>query len=336
VLSKAIDYTRLLTELVGAVNQYRPDLIHIFKPKGFAGAAGTYFFLKGLRSIVLDCDDWEGRGGWNDAKTYPGIVKHYIDHQERWMMRTMPALTAASHVLEERARTIRGERESVYYVPNCGPSNGARDIQARVRARSVTETRRVLGFADGPIVLYSGHFEPAEDAEFFCRAAADVIEQNRASIIFIGDGPQLPRVRAFFSQRPGSRVLFLPQLPYEQFLRWVWAADIAAFPYSNDALHRAKCSARIVDYMAMGKPVLTSAVGQNHEYIVNGESGVLARPGDEKHFSEQLDHLLRNPQLCERLGQAAELRIREKFDWSGVPLQNCLAAYERVAHRQHN
>jgi glycosyltransferase involved in cell wall biosynthesis len=336
VLSKAIDYTRLLTELVGAVNQYRPDLIHIFKPKGFAGAAGTYFFLKGLRSIVLDCDDWEGRGGWNDAKTYPGIVKHYIDHQERWMMRTMPALTAASHVLEERARTIRGERESVYYVPNCGPSNGARDIQARVRARSVTETRRVLGFADGPIVLYSGHFEPAEDAEFFCRAAADVIEQNRASIIFIGDGPQLPRVRAFFSQRPGSRVLFLPQLPYEQFLRWVWAADIAAFPYSNDALHRAKCSARIVDYMAMGKPVLTSAVGQNHEYIVNGESGVLARPGDEKHFSEQLDHLLRNPQLCERLGQAAELRIREKFDWSGVPLQNCLAAYERVAHTQRN
>jgi len=69
---------------------------------------------------------------------------------------------------------------------------------------------------------------------------------------------------------------------------------------------------------------------------VNGESGVLARPGDEQHFSEQLEHLLRNPQLCEHLGQAAELRIREKFDWSGVPLQNCLAAYERVAHRQHN
>ena len=86
----------------------------------------------------------------------------------------------------------------------------------------------------------------------------------------------------------------------------------------------------------MGKPVLTSAVGQNHEYIVNGESGVLARAGDEKHFSEQLSILLRNPQLCQRLGQGAELRIREKFDWSGVPLHNCLAAYERVTHLRRN
>ncbi|HEY1579827.1 MAG TPA: glycosyltransferase, partial [Terracidiphilus sp.] len=69
-------YPRLLLQLIAAVSRYKPDLIHVFKPKGFAGAAGSYLLLKAKR-VVLDCDDWEGWGGWNDVKAYPWIVKEY-------------------------------------------------------------------------------------------------------------------------------------------------------------------------------------------------------------------------------------------------------------------
>jgi glycosyltransferase involved in cell wall biosynthesis len=110
----------------------------------------------------------------------------------------------------------------------------------------------------------------------------------------------------------------------------VWACDIATFPYRDDAVHRAKCSARIVDYMAMGKPVLTSAVGQNREYIVHGVSGMLAAADDEQQFAAKLDLLLRDAELRERLGANAAARIRDKFNWGGDVLQQCLAAYDRI------
>src|SRR5262249_27868523 len=63
-----IAYPQLLLELIRRVDAYQPDVIHVFKPKGFAGAAGSYFMLRG-HSVVLDCDDWEGWGGWNEEKS---------------------------------------------------------------------------------------------------------------------------------------------------------------------------------------------------------------------------------------------------------------------------
>jgi glycosyltransferase involved in cell wall biosynthesis len=122
----------------------------------------------------------------------------------------------------------------------------------------------------------------------------------------------------------------LPHLEHTQFLQIVHASDVAAFPYPNDPLHRAKCSARVIDYMRMGKPVITSAVGQNLEYLQNHTSGLLIQPNDEKAFSEGLDLLLRSPELRSRLGNAARKRVEQAFRWSGEPLEQCLAAYHQA------
>lgn len=327
-----LSYPPALANLLRSVDALEPDLVHIFKPKGFAGAAGTYLLLKRKYPVVVDCDDWEGWGGWNEGKSYPWLAKEYIDLQEHWMMRSAPALTVASRALQERASKARKGASDVYYVPNCGASRGNLAAQAFARSRPQLETRRALGLPDeGVLILYSGHFERNEDAIFFCRAAAAVAQQNKAGIVFVGEGPLLPVVRRFFLSPNHAKAYFFPQLDYEKFVELVWACDIAAFPYPDDPVHRAKCSARILDYMAMEKPVLTSAVGQNREYIVDGESGLLAAASDEHAFAAGLEFLLKDPDLRMRLGRNAAERIRHKFNWNAEPLQQCLAAYRHVS-----
>ncbi|HEY4052390.1 MAG TPA: glycosyltransferase family 4 protein [Terriglobales bacterium] len=322
-------YPRLLVELVAVVNRYAPDLVHVFKPKGFAGAAGSYLLLKGNR-VVLDCDDWEGWGGWNDVKDYPWIVKEYIDRQEHWMTRRAHAVTTASRVLEGRVALVRGDSDSVYYVPNCGAAAANSEIQKSVRSLSPVETRRELGLPGGPLVLYSGHFGDEQGVAMFQRSVARVARRLPMSLVLVGDGANSSRIKEEFQSGLNTKTYFFPQLAYQDFLRVVWACDVAAFPYPDDSVHRAKCSARIVDYMTMGKAVLTSEVGQNPEYIVDGESGVLVAPGDEDGFAAKLELLLRNPELRARLGQNAEARIRARFQWNGEAVQSCLAAYEHV------
>jgi glycosyltransferase involved in cell wall biosynthesis len=328
--SSPLSYPGLLASLLRALNRYRPDIVHIFKPKGFAGAAGSYLLWRGRRRIAVDCDDWEGWGGWNDVKDYPWLVKEYIDRQERWMMRFAPVVTVASRGLQDRVNEIRGHPAGVYYIPNCGVSAGDLAAQDRARLRPLAEEREVLGLPEGLLIFYSGHFEPGDDIMFFCKAAAPVAERCRAAIVFVGEGPELPKAKEFFSRRPGLAVYFFPRLPYEQFLRVVRAADVAAFPYPDNALHRAKCSARIIDYMAMGKPVITTSVGQNNEYIVDGECGILAPPDNESAFAAKLELLLHNPELRRQLGRNAEKRVRETFRWSRGSLQQCLAAYYQL------
>jgi glycosyltransferase involved in cell wall biosynthesis len=321
-------YRHMLTQLIREVRRYRPDVIHVFKPKGFAGAAATYFLLQGGALVVLDCDDWEGWGGWNEIKRYPWIVKQYIDWQERWLIKRAHAVTVASRTLEERAANLRVHQSSVFYIPNCGASGDARKIQDAIRALPRENVRREFGFGDHPIVLYSGHFEDRENVDFFCRAAAPIAAKHGAIISFVGNDVPQSIIQPQFHAATGAHLRFFPQLPYREFLRLVWASDVAAFPYPDDPVHRAKCSARITDYMAMERAVLTSAVGQNLEYIIDGESGLLAAPDDEIDFAAKLDRLLSHTELRALLGSNARQRLWQKFQWSGDALQQCLAAYE--------
>ncbi len=331
--STPMSYPRLLVDLWRELKEYRPYLIHIFKPKGFSGAVGSYHLVKGRQAVVVDCDDWEGWGGWNEVKSYPWVIKEFIDRQERWMMRRAPALTVASRSLNRRVLEARGSESGVYYVPNGVFAETTSSIYATTSSRSPAEIRREVHLPEGPLILYSGHFEPAEDPMFLCRVSARVAEENRAGLVLVGDGPEQQRVRDFFAQRPAARVHYFPRLPHAQFLQLVHACDIAAFPYPDNQVHRSKCSARIVDYMRMGKAVITSAVGQNLEYLENSKSGLLVPPDDEDAFSAGLELLLRYPELRARLGNNARTRIQKAFSWSGQPLEQCLAAYEHLTSR---
>ena len=315
------EYARLLFELIRDIRHYLPDMVHIFKPKGFAGAVGSYFLLRGAPA-VLDCDDWEGWGGWNEVKAYPWMVKEYIDRQERWMMRRANAVTAASRVLQSRAAELRGDDGRVFYLPNCGASAQGHELQNEVRKISPMETRRQLGLPERPLVLFSGHKDDAGAVQMMQYMVARIAHEVPVTMVLVGGE---------IAANPtggNENIVHFPRLSYRDFLRVVWACDFAAFPFSDDPVHWAKCSARIIDYMAMGKAVLTSAVGQNLEYIVNRESGVLVAPGDEPAFALKLKELVCNAELRSRLGANAARRIAEKFRWDGDALQQCLAAYE--------
>jgi glycosyltransferase involved in cell wall biosynthesis len=325
----------ILKRLCNAVRQYSPDVVHVFKPKGYAGAACAYLLMKGTRSVVLDCDDWEGWGGWNDAKAYPWIVKEYIDRQEKWLIRRVPVVTAASRVLERRAVGLRASPQGVFYIPNCGASRQTVRGCESAFSSNGDGAKRAFGLPDRPAIFYGGHFDPADDILFFCRAAEHAARRFGATLVFVGEGPRLRETKDFFLQRDGIVVRFFPRLPYEQFLQLIAASDIAAFPYPDTPIYRAKCSARIVDYMTMGKAIVTTAIGQNIDYIVDGVSGILAPPGDEQRFSQALEKLLGDPDLRNSLGQNAKERIKGKFSWDGMPLDTCLAAYREVRESHH-
>jgi glycosyltransferase involved in cell wall biosynthesis len=317
--------------LCNSISEYSPNLVHVFKPKGYAGIACTWMLMKGRRSVVLDCDDWEGWGGWNDVKAYPWVVKEYIDRQEKWLMRRAPVVTSASRILEQRAVELRGTSARVFYVPNCGPSRQNGLAQESAFSMATSDAKQSFRLPTGPAILYSGHFEAADDVMFFCRAVSRPAARYGAVVVFVGEGPDLARVKQFFAGRNDVNVRFFPRLPYEDFVRLIAACEIAAFPYPDNAIYQSKCSVRIVDYMCMGRAVVTTAIGQNNEYIIDGESGILVPPNNEGRFSHELERLLGDDGLRTRIGSNARRRIKAEFLWAGKAVENCLSAYRLVS-----
>jgi glycosyltransferase involved in cell wall biosynthesis len=70
----------------------------------------------------------------------------------------------------------------------------------------------------------------------------------------------------------------------------------------------------LVESMAMGKPVISTAVAGNPEVIVNGETGLLVRPGDAKELARAMLFYLDDPEKAEAIGRRGYVSVRDKVD----------------------
>ncbi len=308
----------LTRTLVAQAVALRPDVIHFFKPKAFAGLAHVALWalrqLAGDRlpvRLVLDADDWEQ--AWNAVLPYQPWQKKFFAWQEQWGLRHADAVTVASRQLSTLAEQVRGQ-PSIFYAPN----GGQPALQAPATAAQIEAARQTWQLGPGPVVLlYSRLAEfGLERIVSLVRRVAQHVPAARWLVVGQGLHGEHTRLADLLRQAGQSdRVIFTGWLPAENLPAMFAVAGVAAFPYDNTLLNRTKCSVKLIDLLGAGVPVVADAVGQNCEYIESGVSGVLVQPEDDAAFGVAIIALLQSPEQRRQLGQAAALQIKTNFDW---------------------
>ena len=69
-----------------------------------------------------------------------------------------------------------------------------------------------------------------------------------------------------------------------------------------------------IESMAVGTPVIASAVGGILEIVEDGVSGFLFPRGDHVALAKKMESLLRNHGLRKKLGNNARIRFLERFE----------------------
>jgi glycosyltransferase involved in cell wall biosynthesis len=69
----------------------------------------------------------------------------------------------------------------------------------------------------------------------------------------------------------------------------------------------------ILEYMALGKPVVATAGGGTNEIVSDTVTGLLISPSDPEELALKLELLLNDTDLCARMGLAGKERIIEEF-----------------------
>lgn len=295
--------------------QLDADVVHLFKPIGYSGLAGLWLGCFSRRPLVLDTDDWEGRGGWAEVNPYPPLWRWLFDRQERWLARHADAVTVVSRTLQTQVWGLGVDPARVIYLPN-GPDARLRD-QAQISDEQKQEVRRRLGVGDAPLALYLGHIPHGTDLDLALEALArlrDRLPEARLVIAGLGDG--VPHLQAL-AQALGlaDRVIFPGWIEHDQAPLYVAAADAIVAPYRDTLINRSKCAAKVVSAMALGKAVITSRLGENLEYIEQGRSGVLTGPGDADDLAQALLQVLTDRAWAAEMGQEARQRLWKRFDW---------------------
>lgn len=310
--------------LVRAALAWRPDVIHCFKPKAYSGvAAWLLWHLRRLRLIrarlVLDEDDWEGRGGWSELEPYPW--RAIFAWQERWGVRHNDAVTTASRTLQSLVWSLGVPPPKVWYLPNGvhGPLAGTGE-----------SVRERYGLGATPVVLLYTRFFEYDVARVVAvfKEIKDQLPEARLLVVgrglFDQDDARFDRLIEEAGLK--TSVIRAGWVPFEELPHYFAAADVALYPFDDTLVNRAKCSVKLVELLAAGVPVVADAVGQNVEYIVHNETGLLTPSGDVSAMASAAVRLLRDLSLRRALGQAAARHIAERYSWSKLA-ERLLALY---------
>jgi len=314
VLRDALIVWRLVRRALACHSQ----VLHFFKPKGYAGlAALLVWYLARLRlvrvRVVRDSDDREGRGGWNDIGPYSWLEKHLFAWQEGWGMTHCHALTLASRTLEGLALELRAGVEGVFYVPN-----GASCEDGSADPRAGTRVRAQWGLGGDPVVLLYTRFFESEPSRVMSILAQVMREMPSTRLLVVGRGLCGEEERFLALAREAglaSNVTYTGWRQRDELAGYFAASDLAIFPLEDTLLNRARCPAKLVDLMAAGLPVVADDVGQARQYIEHLSSGYLVPPGDTHAFATGVLRLLRDGELRSRLGWHARQRVTEHFAW---------------------
>jgi glycosyltransferase involved in cell wall biosynthesis len=296
----------------------QPDVVHCFKPKAYAGL--THFVLYWLRRLglvprrlrlVLDEDDWER--AWNQVEPYSRVEKAFFAWQERWSLHHADVVIAASCELVRLVGAEGVAAHRIVYAPN-GAWPGALDLAA-ARPEAV---RMLWELEDAPVVLLYSRFLEFRLERVVCILRRLVAREPRVKLLIVGEGLRTEEAELddLLSEAGLSdHAVFTGWGQADQLPGYFAVAAVAVFPFDDTPINRCKCSAKLVELLAAGLPVVADAVGQNKEYVLDGETGFLVSPGDDIALADAALRLLADKALRARLGHAAARRVQEHFAW---------------------
>jgi glycosyltransferase involved in cell wall biosynthesis len=212
----------------------------------------------------------------------------------------------------------RGIGRAAQYV---AVPSGVPTAELRAAAPGRREARARLGLdPDTFVVVGLGRLVPIKGFDLLVRALPAVVaELPAARVVLVGDGAERPRLDALARSLGVTARLEMTGGLFEVTTHLA-AADVLAVPSRNEGMGRV-----IVEAMALGIPVVATAVGGIPDVVTDGESGRLVPAEDVEALAAALVELGRDEALRGKLGEAAQARA-ESFS-SAVAREKLLAVY---------
>src|SRR6266581_7024674 len=257
-----------LWQLWSFLRRERVDIVHLH----FTIPASLYFVV--LRPVSR----------WKLLATFHGTDGYALSSRTRWhrllvrwVVSQVDLVTAVSGDL---LRTVRATLPSL-----------------RAKSRVIRNGNPVFGISSkaietGPLpllpdryVLAVGSLIPRKAYDVLVTAMGLIHDRGcRIDLVVVGDGPEAPRLATLAKDlKVEDRVFFVGDMPHAEVLRY--------YPRAKFFVHSAREEAFglvLLEAMAFGKAVIAPRVGGVPEFVRDGETGLLVRPGDAGALAEAM------------------------------------------------
>jgi glycosyltransferase involved in cell wall biosynthesis len=267
------------------------------------------------------------------------------DHQlavaaEEVCLKHATVVVTISKVLKDELISRGVEEKRIACYPNC--VNERSFDASRFAQKELTELRASFGIAhDALVVGFVGTFGAWHGVEIMAEAmrtlsveAPGWLRQYKVHFLLIGDGQKMPAVKEILGGAKSEFWTLAGLIPQAETPRHLAATDILLSPHvtNKDGSRFFGSPTKLFEYMAMGKAIVASDLGQIGEVLNNSlraddlpagdcpgadsRVAVLCRPGAVEELMHGLRFLVEHPGWRLRLGLNARNEALLKYTWT--------------------
>jgi glycosyltransferase involved in cell wall biosynthesis len=307
---------------VPLIEQTQPDFIYQryarFSWVGVAGAVrtGRPLFLEYNGSEVWVGKHWDRVGSL-------ALLERY----ERLNLQAAARIFVVSEVERKNLLSRGVAAEKIILNPN------AVDVQVFRPGIGGAAKRRDLGIEDTDLVAgFVGTFGPWHGVVELAKAIREIPATVPLRFLFVGSGSLHGEVeRLLQAERASGRVIFTGAVEHDQVPVLLDACDILVAPHVPlaDGSDFFGSPTKIFEYMAMGKAIVASRLGQIGEVLTNNETALLVTPAGVNDLADAIVRLVNSEGIRARLGENARRVAVQEHTWTHNA-QRVLEAYETL------
>ena len=185
------------------------------------------------------------------------------------------------------------------------------------------DIRNLLDISTSYVVGMVATFWKYKDYQTYFKAASSLLEQrNDITFLAIGSDTDSPDSHRLIGEKhAGNFRLLGKRAEIESYIN---AMDVCVLATFTEGI-----SNSVLEYMALGKPVVATMGGGTSEIVSDGITGCLVTPSDPYALADKIDSLLNDPDLRKRMGSAGHERVMKEFSADRM-VENYIELYTKM------
>lgn len=296
----------------------RFDVVHACNPPDFLLLAALPLKLRGTR-FIFDHHDLVPELYLSRFTSRRGLLYRTTRLLERMTFRLADVVISTNESYRNVALSRGGKAPEDVFVVRSAP-----DLDRFKQAQPDESLKRGKAF----LLVYLGVMGPQDGVDHALRALA-LLEGQRQDwhATFVGDGDARPAMLRLARELGLQEVDFPGRIPDAELARILSTADVCLAPDPKNPLNDLSTMNKIVEYMAMGRPIVSYDLVEAR--VSAGEAALYAEANDPRSFAAAVAELLDAPERRAAMGGAGRARVEQELSWSQSE-KALLAAYQRA------